>query len=79
MKIVAPGVQTLLAYQHAREEIAREVRARHQKTLELASPDIKKAIEGKIKKEIREELSKRFPHGRLFADLNMEKAKRTIE
>jgi len=79
MKIVAPGAQAHLAYQHAREEITREVRSRHQGTLDLAPPDIKRAIERKIKKEIREELSRRFPHGGLFASLTVDDATRTIE
>ncbi|MCC6354233.1 MAG: hypothetical protein IT577_10125 [Verrucomicrobiae bacterium] len=79
MKIVAPGAQAQLAYQHAREEITREVRARHQRTLDLAPPEIKRAIEGKIKKEIREELSKRFPYGGLLRDLTGDRATRTIE
>ena len=79
MRIVTPGAQAQLAYQHAREEITREVRARHQTTLDLAPPDIKRAIESRIKKEIRAELSRRFPHGGLLAGLTVDRAKRTIE
>mgnify|MGYP000865122077 FL=1 len=79
MKIVAPGAQAQLAYQHAREAIAREVRARHKRTMDLAPPDLKRSIEAQIQEEIREELTERFPHGGLFRDLTGDRATRTIE
>jgi len=79
MKIVPPGVQAQLAYDHAREEITREVRARYEKGLALAPPSVKRTIEGKIKKEIRDGLSKRFPHGGFVPILTGEDGRPMIE